>query len=278
MDKQKFIDLVSEWIGKMYRAEMSEYTPDKYKARLDFIKAVRDSDASVDMKQDIKEVIDSTLLRENMDAIEKQISAVMVRHGMELPKVVEPAHMQAAEIISDIVESKKKMFFDAPQKKHVEPNVEKPVMEPVVAQVHKYSDDALIAVKDAIFSLEMLVSSDPDSEYRFVDAVKHFHSVISNSKKIPSDLAKQFTTLEYQPFSGQHNYINTLNREYEWCKKCMVTQEVKEVKDEKEKPFIINEDGEIVFNPKFRPQNTVKKTTNNPDAVTIRNILSGRKM
>jgi hypothetical protein len=273
MDKQKFIDLVSEWIGKMYRAEMSEYTPDKYKARLDFIKAVRGSDAPVDVKQDIKEVIDSTLLRENMDAIEKQISAVMVRHGMELPKVVEPAHMQAAEIISDIIESKKKMFFDVPQKKNENTDVVvEPVAEPVVEHTNKYSEDALNAVKDAIFLLEILVSSDPDSEYRFIEAVKNFHSVLNNSRKIPSELARQFTELEYQPFSGQENYVNTLNREYERCKKFAVKQEIKE------KPFIINEDGEIIFNPKLRAQNPVKKTTTNPGSLTIRDILNGRRM
>lgn len=277
MDKQKFIDLVSEWIGKMYAGESSGYMAKSYRSRLDFINAVRDFEgAPLDLKQDIKEVIDSTLLRENVDEIEKQIAMVMARHGMELPKSVDRARVQSAKIISDIVEAKEKTLFDMPQKKSAEPKVEKPVVEPVMTQANKYSDDALTALKDAIFSLEMLVSSDPDSEYRFVDAVKHFHSAISNSKKIPSDLANKFTTLEYQPFSGQYNYVNALNREYEQCKKTMVKQVVQEPKEEK--PFIINEDGEIIFNPKFRSQNTVRKPTNNPDAVTIRNILSGRKM
>ncbi|MBO7508985.1 MAG: hypothetical protein J6T57_01780 [Alphaproteobacteria bacterium] len=84
MNVQKFITELLDGISRMYDGARSPELSDAYRARVDFVMWLRDSDAPDNLKQDIKTVIDKTLLREDMPEIERQIYNILSNYGIDV--------------------------------------------------------------------------------------------------------------------------------------------------------------------------------------------------
>lgn len=82
-----------------------------------------------------------------------------------------------------------------------------------------YPKVALDFIEQKIALLETLLKKDDISEYFFRGALEGFESQIKDLAKVPKDLAKEFTSIDYYKFVNRQEYVNALRQKLETCRK-----------------------------------------------------------